>query len=67
VKEILREAERLEVKEKVPLVLAELLLTDKLLAQIKEHRIIFLGVSVTILTFYSVTGCFRHLSFHDPS
>jgi len=43
VKEIVGEAERLEVKEKVPLVLVELLLTDKVLAQIKEHRILFLS------------------------
>lgn len=43
VKEVLAEAERLEVKEKVPLVLAELLLTDKILAEIKEHRILFLS------------------------
>lgn len=39
------EAERLEVKEKVPLVLVELLLTDRVLTQIKEHRILFLSVS----------------------
>ncbi|XP_076441785.1 eukaryotic translation initiation factor 5-like [Babylonia areolata] len=43
VKEVVGEAERLEVKEKVPLVLVELLLTDKVLAQVKEHRILFLS------------------------
>ncbi|KAL8599509.1 hypothetical protein ACOMHN_066908 [Nucella lapillus] len=42
VKEVVGEAERLEVKEKVPLVLVELLLTDKVLAQVKEHRVLFL-------------------------
>ena len=45
VKEVVGEADRLEVKEKVPLVLVELLLTDKILTQIKEHRILFLSVS----------------------
>ena len=43
VKEVVGEADRLEVKEKVPLVLVELLLTDKILSQIKEHRILFLS------------------------
>ncbi|GFR68496.1 eukaryotic translation initiation factor, partial [Elysia marginata] len=42
VKEIVTEAERLEVKEKVPLVLVELLLTDKLLAQLQKHKALFL-------------------------
>jgi len=43
VKEVVAEAERLEVKEKVPLVLVELLLTDKVLAQAKDHRILLLS------------------------
>ncbi|KAK7490184.1 hypothetical protein BaRGS_00018529 [Batillaria attramentaria] len=41
VREVLVEAERLEVKDKVPMVLVELLLTDKVLSEIKEHKIIF--------------------------
>ena len=45
VKEVVAEAERLEVKDKVPLVLVELLLTDKVLTQLKEHRVLFLSVS----------------------
>ena len=49
VKEVLSEAERLEVKEKVPLVLAELLLTDNILAEVKKFRTIFLGVSFHLL------------------
>lgn len=48
VKELVIEADRLEVKEKVPLVLVELLLTDKVLTQIKEHRILFLSVSSSL-------------------
>ena len=43
------ESERLEVKEKVPLVLVELLLTDKVLAQAKDHRILLLSVSTYFL------------------
>ncbi|GFO35249.1 eukaryotic translation initiation factor 5 [Plakobranchus ocellatus] len=42
VKEIFTEAERLEVKEKVPLVLVELLLTDKVLAQLQKYKALFL-------------------------
>ncbi|XP_064601567.1 eukaryotic translation initiation factor 5-like [Liolophura sinensis] len=41
-KEILAEAERLEVKDKCPLILVELLLSDKVLQDIKTHRILFL-------------------------
>ncbi|KAK3792334.1 hypothetical protein RRG08_046643 [Elysia crispata] len=42
VKEIVTEAERLEVKEKVPLVLVELLLNDKLLTQLQKYKALFL-------------------------
>lgn len=41
-KEILTEAERLEVKTKAPLVLAELLFDEKIHIQIKKHRILLL-------------------------
>lgn len=41
-KEVLAEAERLEVKSKAPLVLAELLFDDKIHVQIKRYRILFL-------------------------
>lgn len=41
-KEILNEAERLEVKAKAPLVLAELLFDQNILAQIKKYRMVFL-------------------------
>lgn len=40
-RDVMAEAERLEMKDKVPLVLVELLLTDKVLAQVKEHKSIF--------------------------
>lgn len=36
--EILTEAERLEVKDKAALVLVELLMTEKIVSQIKQHR-----------------------------
>lgn len=41
-KEILNEAERLEIKAKAPLVLAELLFDQNILAQIKKYRMVFL-------------------------
>lgn len=41
-KEILNEAERLEIKPKVPLVLAELLFDQNILAQVKKYRMLFL-------------------------
>lgn len=41
-KEILAEAERLEVKDKCPLILVELLYDDRILQQIKQHRLLVL-------------------------
>ncbi|KAJ8949820.1 hypothetical protein NQ318_000518 [Aromia moschata] len=41
-KEILNEAERLEIKPKAPLVLAELLFNYNILAQVKKYRLLFL-------------------------
>lgn len=41
-KEIVAEADRLEVKDKGALLLVELLFNENILAQIKEHRILFL-------------------------
>uniref|UniRef100_A0A171A8G6 Eukaryotic translation initiation factor 5 n=1 Tax=Triatoma infestans TaxID=30076 RepID=A0A171A8G6_TRIIF len=41
-KELFAEAERLEIKSKAPLVLAELLFDEKIHIQIKRHRILFL-------------------------
>lgn len=40
-KEIVLEAERLEIRDKAPLVLAELLYDTNILAQIKQHRNLF--------------------------
>ncbi|XP_015369691.1 PREDICTED: eukaryotic translation initiation factor 5 [Diuraphis noxia] len=42
IKEIVAEAERLEVKSKATLVLAELLFDDKIHLQLKKHRVLFL-------------------------
>jgi translation initiation factor 5 len=44
-KNIVGEAERLDIKEKAPLVLAELLLDTNILTQIKTYRTLFLRVS----------------------
>jgi len=41
-KDIVTEAERLEIKDKGPLVLSEVLFNDNILLQIKQHRILFL-------------------------
>uniref|UniRef100_A0A069DTN5 Eukaryotic translation initiation factor 5 n=1 Tax=Panstrongylus megistus TaxID=65343 RepID=A0A069DTN5_9HEMI len=41
-KELFAEAERLEIKSKAPLVLAELLFDEKIHIEIKRHRILFL-------------------------
>lgn len=41
-KEILNEAERLEIKPKAPLVLAELLFDNNILSQVKKYRMLFL-------------------------
>lgn len=41
-KEIVNEAERLEIKSKVPLVLAELLFDQNILTQVKKYRLLFL-------------------------
>jgi len=41
-KDVVTEAERLEIKDKGPLVLSEVLFNDNILAQIKQYRILFL-------------------------
>jgi len=41
-KEIVAEAERLDIKDKSPLVLSELLFNENMKEQIKQHRILFL-------------------------
>lgn len=41
-KELVNEAERLEVKTKAPLILAELLFDQNILAQVKKHRLLLL-------------------------
>lgn len=45
-KEILSEAERLEIKSKAPLVLAELLFDHNILSQVKKYRMLFLRFTV---------------------
>lgn len=44
-KDIVGEAERLDIKEKAPLVLVELLLDSEILTQLKTHRNLFCRVS----------------------
>ncbi|XP_022908066.1 eukaryotic translation initiation factor 5 [Onthophagus taurus] len=45
-KDIVTEAERLEIKPKAPLILAELLFDQNILAQIKKHRVFLLRFTV---------------------
>ena len=47
-KEIVLEAERLEIRDKAPLVLAELLYDTNIIAQIKQHRTLFCRVSIPL-------------------
>ncbi|CAG0914412.1 unnamed protein product [Notodromas monacha] len=41
-KELLTEAERLDIKDKAPLILSEVLFDSSMLQQVKQHRIVFL-------------------------
>ena len=43
-KEIVSEAERLEVNDKATMVLVELLLNNKILQQLKQYKVLFLKV-----------------------
>ena len=43
-KDIVTEAERLDIKDKAPLVLAELLFDENIMQQIKRFRTLFLRV-----------------------
>lgn len=45
-KEIVLEAERLEIKEKAPMVLAELLFDANMAQQIRQYRTLFFRVSL---------------------
>lgn len=53
-KEILLEAERLEIKEKAPMVLAELLFDVNMAQQIRQYRTLFCRVSFTSILY---SGC----------
>jgi translation initiation factor 5 len=44
-KEVVAEADRLEIKDKAPLILVEVLLDVKVLQQLKQYRNLFLRVS----------------------
>jgi len=46
-KEIVLEAERLEIRDKAPVVLAELLYDTNIIAQIKQHRNLFYRVRIS--------------------
>ena len=47
-KDICAEADRLDVKEKAPLILAEILLDENILKQLKQYKLHFLRVSVVL-------------------
>jgi len=46
IKELFAESERLEIKDKVPIILVELLLNQKVVAQLKEYKNLFLQFCV---------------------
>ena len=50
-KDVVMEADRLDVKEKAPLVLAELLFDENIMQQIKRYRSLFLRVSTSLSMF----------------
>lgn len=61
-KEIVLEAERLEIKEKAPMVLAELLFDVNMPQQIRQHRSLFCRVSSAVVFFIqNVQLCFRRV------
>lgn len=51
-KEVVAEAERLEIKDKAPLILVEALFDVKVLTQLKQHRNLLLRVSFHFNLFY---------------
>jgi translation initiation factor 5 len=62
-KEILTEAERLEVKDKAPLILANGLFDEDMLKQIPLYRKVFLRVSYLYVNLCQVLpACFLQLS-----
>lgn len=68
-KELLAEAERLEVKTKAPLVLAELLFDIKILTEIKKHRVLLLRFTHEDLKAqkYLIGGVELVISLHKES
>ena len=65
VKEIVAEAERLDIKDKAVLALSEVLFDKNMISQIPKFRALFLRVSVCI-SFPSIYGRqdFKHFKFH---
>lgn len=63
---IVAESDRLEMKDKAVLILAELLLTADILKDLKAHRALFLSVSIGIVYLYSdgVQHCVGLVSVH---
>lgn len=61
---MLAEAERLEVKDKAALVLVELLMDEKVLSQIKQHRKLLLRVGIEYLIPVVQIRTVTQISFH---
>ncbi|KAL1464707.1 hypothetical protein WDU94_004331 [Cyamophila willieti] len=68
-KELLSEAERLEVKTKAPLILAELLFDEKIHVQLKKHRILLLRFTHedTKAQRYLLNGVEQVIALHKES
>lgn len=58
VKEIVAEAERLDIKDKAVLALSELLFDKNMVSQIPKFRALFLRVSVFFLSFQFIVGIY---------
>ena len=63
-KEILAEADRLDIKEKAPLILANVLFGEDMVKEIELYRTVFLRVSVTFFTRNQIdfVACMRESS-----
>lgn len=57
-KEIVAEADRLDIKDKAVLALSELLFDKDMVGQISKYRSVFLRVSFFFLSTQTYVGCF---------
>lgn len=61
-KDIVSEADRLDIKDKSVLVLCELLFDENILQQIESYRVLFLRVSIESLSISDISKTWLDLS-----